>query len=517
MKDEFNVLTYERVSTDDQKNTPSCNDQKTVNDRFIKTNGWKLPENADFRDEGISGSTLDRPGLQDLLIRCEEDKTIKAVIVTETDRLARGNDAYIPIRAMLKKFGIKVFAVTQPMINDTEEGEMFGEILAAINGFFSKMTRRKSMRALDEKAARGWYPSKAPYGYKNVNIGTEEKPDRIIEVNEEEAVYVRQIPKLYNQGLSFQEIADRFYEQGAKGHQNGRISANEIRIVLFNDFYIGEFKWRGKKYKGKHTPLFSYFEVQKARNRSKEKYHVHPTVELRDRFLFRRLPFFCADCNCRITAEMKVKHYKRTNRTAEYIFYHCTKSKGGWKVCTQPSINGDDLINELAEKAVKPIDLGDDLAEFLLEELDSSIAFQKEEQERLLKQMNLRLGQIDAEVKNLFEMRVAGKIVAIGEKTPDEVYEEYMTKKDIERKNILKAQKNLLEGNDDWKQKASNFFSYCNNATYQFKKAKEDKQYNFVRKVSSNLLLNERKIDITHRFPFSELALWNAHPTVLRD
>ena len=47
-----------------------------------------------------------------------------SLAVTEADRLARGNDAYIPIRAMLKKFGVKVYAVTQPMINDTEEGEM---------------------------------------------------------------------------------------------------------------------------------------------------------------------------------------------------------------------------------------------------------------------------------------------------------------------------------------------------------------------------------------------------------
>ena len=232
-----------RVSTDDQKNTPSCNDQKTVNDRFVTTQNWKLANNGDYRDEGISGSTLDRAGLQDLLIRCKEDKTIKGIVVTEADRLARGNDAYIPIRAMLKKFGVKVYAVTQPMINDTEEGEMFGEILAAINGFFSKMTRRKSMRALDEKAARGWWPGKAPLGYKNENIGDEDKPDRIISIDEDEVVYVKQIPKLYNQGYSYQEISDKLHEQGLKGHQHGKISPEEVRKIIFSDFYLGEFTW----------------------------------------------------------------------------------------------------------------------------------------------------------------------------------------------------------------------------------------------------------------------------------
>lgn len=321
-------LTYERVSTDDQTLTKSCDDQKSTSDKFIASNSWKIAENGDYRDEGISGSTLDRAGLQNLLIRCSEDSTIKGVIVTETDRLARGNEAYIPIRVALKKYNVRVVAVTQPMIDDSEEGEMMGEIFGAINGFFSKITRRKSMRALDEKAARGWWPGWAPLGYRNVNIGTEEKPDRIIEVDEDKALYVRKMPKLYNQGLSYQEISDILYNEGLRGKANGKVSQEEIRKIIFSDFYLGEFLWRGKKYKAKHPPLFSWLEVQKARNKSKEKGHVHTTKDLKDKFLFKKLNFYCATCkDLRITAESKIKHYKRTNRDAEYILYHCTKSR----------------------------------------------------------------------------------------------------------------------------------------------------------------------------------------------
>src|SRR3990167_10808998 len=98
MNEEFIVLTYERVSTDDQAQTKSCDDQKTTNDRFAHSQGWNIARNGDYRDEGISGSSLERPGLQDLLIRCQEDQSVKAVVVTETDRLARGNLAYITIR-----------------------------------------------------------------------------------------------------------------------------------------------------------------------------------------------------------------------------------------------------------------------------------------------------------------------------------------------------------------------------------------------------------------------------------
>ncbi len=138
---DITVLTYERVSTEDQTVTKSCDDQKTVNDRFIASQGWKVAENGDYRDEGISGSTIDRPGVQDILIRCGEDKTIKAIVVTESDRIARGNLAYLFIREALKKYGVKIVAVTQPMIDDSDEGEMIGEIMGAVNGFLGKITR----------------------------------------------------------------------------------------------------------------------------------------------------------------------------------------------------------------------------------------------------------------------------------------------------------------------------------------------------------------------------------------
>ncbi len=508
-------LTYERVSTDDQKNTQSCNDQKTVNDRFIGTNSWSLAENADYRDEGISGSTLDRPGLQDLLIRCHENKSIKSIVVTETDRLARGNDAYIPIRAMLKAYGVKVYAVTQPMIDDTEEGEMFGEIMGAINGFFSKITRRKSMRALDEKAARGWWPGMAPIGYKNTNVGTEEKPDRIIEIDEVAAPYIRQIPKLYNQGLSYLEIADRLYDQGMRGKKNCKLSQNEVRKILFSDFYLGEFLWRGKKYKANHQPLLSWFDVQKARNRSQEKGHAHSTLLLRERHLFKRLPFYCP-CGCHITGETKHKHYNGTNRDADYELYHCTKSKGGWQKCQQPTINHDDLIHEFAAKAVQPIDIDQELAEFMLEEMDHDFKNQHGEQEQLLNNINRRLGQIDTELTNLFEMRLAGAITSMGDKSPDQVYEDYKRKKELERTQLTETKGKLENGDTQWEQKASNFFSLCCNATNRFLEAKESEQYQFLRVITSNVLLDNKKVIVTHKMPFSWLAQKSTHPQVLR-
>lgn len=508
-------LEYSRFSTQDQ-NPQSCDDQSALNKRHIDKIGGKLAPQGSYRDEAYSGSSLDRPGLQDLLIRCENDSTIKAIVVSESDRLARGNLAYLTIREALKKYGVEIIVVTQPMLDNSPEGEMLSEIFGAVNGFFSKLTTRKSMRALDEKAARGVWPGKASIGYINVNVGTKERPNRIIEIDEDKKAYITQIPKLYNKGFSYQEISDLLYDQGLRGNENGKVSSEEIRKIIFSDFYLGQFIWRGVRYNGTHAPLFGWFEIQKARSRSKEKGHSESTKDLRHKFLFKRLPFLCATCSCHITAESKIKHYPRTNRTVEYTFYRCTKSKGR-DVCDQPAINKEDLLAEFITKVVQPITVTEELAEFLLEEIDKDYTNNKENQNKLLNNIHTRLGQVESELRNLFEMRMAGKITSLGDNSPDQVFEEYKLKKEIERQKLLEAQKRIESGNKDWREKASNFFLLCCDATNKFLRATEEQQYLFLRTISSDLFLDNKRLIVTHQFPFSEMAKRINHPGLLRD
>lgn len=516
MTAEYFVVTYERVSTEEQTHTRSCADQKVMNDRYIVQQGWKLVEHGDYRDEGISGKTTERPGIQDLIIRCQEDKRIKAVIVTEADRIARGNVAFLFIRESLKKVGVKIVAVTQPMIDDSEEGEMIGEIMGAVNGYLSSITKRKSMSRLDLKAERGWYPSKAPLFYLNFNAGTEENPDRIIVIDEARKPYALQIPKLYNQGYSYAEISDMLYDQGLRGNEGGKVSPEAIRQIIFNDFYLGQFTWRGIRHNGNHVPLFKWFDIQKARVRSQEKGHSQSTKDLRGKHLFKRLPFLCATCKCHITAETKIKHYPRTGRTAEYTFYRCTRSKGR-AVCHQPAINKGDLLAELVTKVVKPITIDEELAKFLMEELDKEFANNNAMREKLLGNIHRRVGQVDAELRNLFEMRIAGNVMPLGDKTSEQVYEEYKIRKEMERDKLLESAKKIEDGNKDWHVKASNFFLLCCDATNKFLKASEEQQYLFLRAVSSNLFLDYKSVVVTHQFPFSEVSKLLDHPGVLRD
>jgi len=73
------------------------------------------------------------------------------------------------------------------------------------------------------------------------------------------------------------------------------------------------------------------------------------------------------------------------------------------------------------------------------------------------------------------------------------------------KQKILQAKKKIEENSRDWKRKASDFFSDCCNATNKFLHATEEKQYLFLRKITSDVLLDNKQLVVTHQFPFSGL------------
>jgi hypothetical protein len=129
--------------------------------------------------------------------------------------------------------------------------------------------------------------------------------------------------------------------------------------------------------------------------------------------------------------------------------------------------------------------------------------------------MNRRLGQIEMELRNLFEMRIAGQILPIDGNNPQEVYEEYKSKKEAEKYSIQNKVKKLQLDDQEWKNKASNFFEDCCNAKYKFLHAEEEKQYLFLNRITSNVFLDEKKLIVTHKIPFTYLLKSDSHPNLL--
>ena len=82
------AAVYARVSTERQERYATIDSQLAALRAWVAAGGHVLADEHVFRDEGYSGSRLDRPGL-DALRDAVRDGAIGMVAVLTPDRLAR--------------------------------------------------------------------------------------------------------------------------------------------------------------------------------------------------------------------------------------------------------------------------------------------------------------------------------------------------------------------------------------------------------------------------------------------
>ena len=82
------VAIYARVSTSGQAQAQTIEQQLTRLHSLAKQQGWTLSEQHIYRDDGFSGASLNRPGL-DRLRDAAAQAAFDAVLITAPDRLAR--------------------------------------------------------------------------------------------------------------------------------------------------------------------------------------------------------------------------------------------------------------------------------------------------------------------------------------------------------------------------------------------------------------------------------------------
>ncbi|XOB46642.1 MAG: recombinase family protein [Candidatus Nealsonbacteria bacterium] len=307
------ALIYCRVSTEDQANKGySLDAQEKFCKRFADDKGYAVE--GVFRDEGKSGTNLDRPALQDMLAKCQQkEEAISAVLVQETDRLARSTKDHLTIKAILKKAGIKLISVAQPMLDDSPEGNMIDTILASVNQFQSDINSRKTKKGLQERFDSGWWPGWSPLGYMKKDL---ENGKSIVAPDPEKWHLIREGLKMYLTGnYSATEISDILYEKGLTSRTSKRICNSIMVSTLKNPFYTGLLRWNGQEKMGNHKPMITLEEHQQILT-IMDSHNQHACRRRIHNFLLRGF-VFCDICGQRYTAE---KHRQRKNSD----YYHCS-------------------------------------------------------------------------------------------------------------------------------------------------------------------------------------------------
>ncbi len=334
------ALIYRRVSTEEQagEGRYSLDTQFHVCSKAIEGSEFEYAEDGIYSDEGKSATTMNRPALQDLLLRIAEDKSIGAVFVQDTDRLARNANDHLIIKALLKKHEIKLISVSQPGLEDSPEGNFMDLVIAGVNQFQSQITGRKTRKSMDERFRNGWYPTKAPIGY--LNVPDPKNPDKnIVVIDPVRGALIKEMLQMYSTGnFSLLEARDIMYKKGLVNELGNCLPRSQVAWIIDNTFYLGEMHWGGMVGMGKHEPLIDKTLFKKCQ-RVKAEHNRFACRRRKHNFLLNGY-IYCAICHRRWTAE---KHPHK-----EKAYYRCNAQPG--VRCAERYIEVDTLEKEIERK-----------------------------------------------------------------------------------------------------------------------------------------------------------------------
>ena len=337
------AIIYCRVSTKEQvEEGLSLKNQEKACIEFADKQGFI--KDKIFIEEGESAKTQLRTQLIALLDYCQENKgKIDALIVWKVDRFARQTSDHFAVKAILAKYGVRLYSVTEP-INDSPQGQMMEGMLAVFAQFDNDVRSERSIIGMRDRINEGRWVWRAPLGYIN-SKDTNGEPMLIID--KERAEIITRAFEEFSKGL-YSQIAlwGKLREWGLKNREGKLITKQTVNKLLTNTLYMGLIKnpWTGEYVKGLHKPLTDerIFNDCQAIMKGK-KPSVAPRLRNNPDFPLRGF-VKCGNCGAPLTGS------KPKGRTKRYEYYHCHKCRG------QKNIPKDDLEKDflkLLEK-VKP-------------------------------------------------------------------------------------------------------------------------------------------------------------------
>ena len=230
---------YARVSSDKQKEENTIASQTAALVAFAAEQGYAVPPEWVFQDEGYSGASLIRPGLERVRDLAAEGQ-LAAVLVYAPDRLSRRYAYQILLIEEFARAGVETLFVRSPRATTAED-----QLLLQFQGMIAEYERaqilERSRRGKRHRARQGQVSvlSGAPFGYRYLRKS--EQSAAYYEINEMEAPVVRLVYERYTvDGLSIGAITRLLNEQRIPTRkQTGRWERSTVWAMLRNPAYKG--------------------------------------------------------------------------------------------------------------------------------------------------------------------------------------------------------------------------------------------------------------------------------------
>jgi site-specific DNA recombinase len=251
-----------------------------------------------------------------------------------------------------------------------------------------------------------------------------------------------------------------------------------LERLLKNPFYMGQFYWEDKLYRGTHAQLVSPDLFERAqdvfRGRNKPRYRTHD-------FPYRGL-LTCAYDNCKVTAEIK---------KGKYTYYRCTQFRGK---CELPYIREEELGDRLG-KIMRDIHIPDAVLAQLQESLVSDKGREEEIREQQGQLLEQRLAQVHRRMDQAYQDKLDGKI-------GEEFWARKSAEWQAEEQQILGSVQSLRAARPERLLDGARILELANKAYSPYVKQPPPEKAKLLKMVLSNCAIDAVSIYPTYRKPF---------------
>ena len=371
------VALYIRVSTarQDQEGY-SIPLQKERLIAYCKAKGWVVA--GMFVDPGHSGSTMDRPGLVNLMEGIDAGK-YDVVLVYKLDRLSRSQkDTLYLIEDVFMANDVDFVSMQESF----DTGSIYGRAMVGVLSVFSQMEREtiteRTMMGRAGRAEEGlWHGGGTdPIGYDYI--------DGELVVNVAEAEQVRMVYGFYAEGHSVTEISRRM--DGYRTKHGDWSHTSTVGNVLDNPLYAGTVHFDGATGRGRHTAIVDKATDSRVKARRARLKRAEASGD--SAFLLTGL-IYCANCGAR---------YFPNKRPNGRVVYSChSRAKKNKKMikdptCMAPHIPVEDLDAMVEAKvlhlAANPSEVDEIIKKRAADDGSSDTGLKSGEYERLTDEIN---------------------------------------------------------------------------------------------------------------------------------
>jgi site-specific DNA recombinase len=221
---------YTRKSSEEglEQDFNSLHAQREACESFIKSQqgeGWRLVPAA-YDDGGLSGGTMERPGLRRLMDDVRAGR-IDTIVVYKVDRLTRSLMDFAKMVELFDRHGVSFVAVTQQFNTTTSMGRLTLNILLSFAQFEREIAGERIRDKIAASKRKGmWMGGTVPLGY--------DVKDRKLVINSAEAKTVRLTYDRYQELGCVRLLAQALDRQGIRSKIRASRSGTATGGAIFS-------------------------------------------------------------------------------------------------------------------------------------------------------------------------------------------------------------------------------------------------------------------------------------------